>query len=631
VRVDFTRAGSFFAAPFPSDDLRGADGHIALDLFPNDRDIDLVRQSAALVARDARGFSLAGGIFFALTDRLDTKALPSPAGSREVASPVFLVAVDRDSPDFGRRRPIDVTFSEDGGPFGAPNLLALLPVQGIPLRPRTTYAAVVTRSLRDVAGAKLGVALPTAQLLAGTKPAGLSDAAFATYRRAIEALHAQDVDDAEIAGLAVFTTDDPAAQLRRFVDAALARPALAPGPLLDGEQFDDFCVFHTTVRMPVYQRGAPPYAETGGDFEEDAAGQPVFQREEEANLVITIPRRPMPEKGFPTAVFVRTGGGGDRPLVDRGVRATNGGPAIAPGTGPAREFARAGFAGVSVDGPLGGRRNTTGGDEQFLIFNVLNGAALRDNVRQSALELALLPRLLATLTFNGAHCPGFESARELGRFDTDHLALMGHSMGASIAPLTLAMASGYGATVLSGAGASWIENVVFKQKPVAVRPFAETLFRYTDEGRALTAHDPVLTLVQWAIEPADAQVYARTLLREPPPGETPRQVLMLQGIVDHYILPNIANSLSVALGLALDGPALDAAANLPDERNFTDVLALDDPFAPPAGLVRAVTQHPADGIEDGHEVAFQTEAPKALYRCFLKTFAEGAPRIHCGE
>ena len=38
-------------------------------------------------------------------------------------------------------------------------------------------------------------------------------------------------------------------------------------------------------------------------------------------------------------------------------------------------------------------------------------------------------------------------------------------------------------------------------------------------------------------------------------------------------------------------------------------------------------QHPGDGIEDGHEVMFQTEAPKHQYRCFLQGFAHGAPTV----
>ena len=40
-----------------------------------------------------------------------------------------------------------------------------------------------------------------------------------------------------------------------------------------------------------------------------------------------------------------------------------------------------------------------------------------------------------------------------------------------------------------------------------------------------------------------------------------------------------------------------------------------------------VIQHPADGIEDGHEVVFQTDPPKHQYSCFLATFARGTPIV----
>ena len=56
-------------------------------------------------------------------------------------------------------------------------------------------------------------------------------------------------------------------------------------------------------------------------------------------------------------------------------------------------FSRAGFVGVSVDGPHGGRRNLSQGDEQFLMFNFVNPQALRDNVRQTAVETALADTL----------------------------------------------------------------------------------------------------------------------------------------------------------------------------------------------------------------------------------------------
>ena len=40
-----------------------------------------------------------------------------------------------------------------------------------------------------------------------------------------------------------------------------------------------------------------------------------------------------------------------------------------------------------------------------------------------------------------------------------------------------------------------------------------------------------------------------------------------------------------------------------------------------------VVQHPEDGIEDGHEVVFQTESPKRQYRSFLEGFARGRPIV----
>jgi hypothetical protein len=461
-----------------------------------------------------------------------------------------------------------------------------------------------------------------AQLAAGEAPAGLGGAALDHYRRAVRALQAAGVRPGDVAGLAAFTTGDPAAELLEFRTDALARPAPALiRPFMAGEVFPDFCVYAATLGMPQYQAGTPPYASSGGGWTRDPQGRPQLQRTEEANLVVTVPRAPMPAAGFPVAVFIRTGGGGDRPLVDRGPRATAGGPATAPGTGPARQFARAGFAGVSVDGPLGGRRNPNNGDEQFLIFNILNPVALRDNVRQSALELSLLPRLLDSLSLDAGAC-GAPAAR----FDTSRLALMGHSMGGTIAPLVLRAEPRYRAAILSGAGGSWIENVMWKKRPLEVRPLAEMILGYAPG--ALQADDPVLTLVQWAAEPADPQVYARNLVREG------RHVLMVQGIVDHYILPRIANGISLALGLDLGGDELDQ--EIPGQTPLGQVL----PFAGgralrlPAGgnvsgMTAIVVQQREDGIEDGHEVIFQTAAPQEQYRCFLKDFAgsDAAPKV----
>ncbi|HEY7955618.1 MAG TPA: hypothetical protein VII38_10005, partial [Polyangia bacterium] len=641
ISMSFARAASLYDAPFPSDDLRREDGTIDLSKVPNPNQVDLIDQALKLLG-SAHGFSLAGAIFFRAGAPLDPATLPDLNGSVSSNASVFLVGVDATQPDYRMRRPIDVAFLPDGGPFGDRDLLALLPLQGVPLRPRARYAAVVTEDVRALDHRRLSRSPEMKTLAAGGRPAGLSDEVFGEYRDALAAL-APLVAANEVAALAVFTTDDPTAALDLVRADALAHHPISPpkSPPALGDIFPDYCVYSTTVDVPDYQTGTPPYTKSGGGWSFDASGAPIFDHTETARLVFTVPRAPTPPGGWPTVVFVRTGGGGDRPLVDRGPCATaEFTQPITPGTGPAMDFAKVGFAGVEIDGPLGGLRNTTGGNEDFLIFNVLNAAALRDNVRESALELTLLADALPSTTFDAHDCPG--GGTQPAAFDGAHLALMGHSMGAWIAPLALAAQPRFGAAVLSGAGGSYIANVMDKIKPVQIRPLAEALLDFDMDNRSLDAHDPALTLIEWAAEPSDPQVYARRIVREPAQGEAPRDVLMLQGIVDHYILPSIANATSLSLGLDQAGPAYDA--DNPEERMLAQpalgpllplagaraiALPASGNLTAPGGspVTAVVVQHPGDAIEDGHEVVFQTDPPKHQYRCFLSSFARGLPSV----
>ena len=633
VLMRFDRADGFFTAPFPSEDLRHADDTIAIEGFPNPDDADIITQAKSLVAEDARGFAVSAGVFFALSGPIDPARLPDLAGSTATDASVFLVSVDPDAPDYLRRYPVYVSFAADGGPYGAPNLLSLVPLQGVPLRPLTTYAAVVRRSLG------LGVAAEMKALAEGEAPTALPAAAADAYLAALAALDGSGVPAPDVAGLAVFRTGDPTADMAEFRTHLLAQPRPTPSAAFQQTQvFDDYCVYETSLGMPDYQGGTAPFTNEGGGWARHLAGQPEVQRIEEARLIVTVPRAAMPADGYPATVFVRTGGGGDRPIIERGVHPSDGSATIL-GSGPAMRFARAGFAGVQVDGPLGGLRNTTHADEQFLMFNIFNALALRDNTRESALELMLLAHLLEDLTLDASDCPGAGAVR----FDTTHLALMGHSMGATIAPLVLAYEPRYGAVVLSGAGGSWIENVLWKQKPVEVRPPLELLIGYASRGLSLSRGDPVLTLFQWAEEPADPQVYARLIISEPAAGEAPRHVLMMQGIVDHYIMPPIADGISLALGLDLGGLELDSQTPevadlsplgplLPLVGRGPITLPAAGNVVVPAGVATAlVIQHPEDGFEDGHEVVFQTAAPQHEYRCFLASFAAGTPVVPEGQ
>lgn len=617
-RVDH-ESGELWAAPWPDERLRRADGTVDVSSFPPGRNVAIVRQLLALLS-DADGFGTSSTVYFPMTAALDPASLPGAHESLDDAASVYLVDVDPSSPERGARTPIDVAFERDPGPLSVPNVLAVLPLQGRPLRASRLYAAVVTTRARGADGSPLQVAPAHAAIERGERPAGMSEAAYEAHRVALET-----VDD-EVAAMAVFRTWDPMRALRDAREQALAAPPPTPTDPTLTETYDDYCVFQATVDMPVFQAGEPPYSAEGGGWVWDG-DRLVEQRRVTSNVWITVPRAEMPDGGFPAAVFVRTGGGGDRPLIDRGPRAVAGEPGP-PGAGPAVAFARAGRVGVSVDGPLGGLRNLEGWDEQFAIFNIGNPEGLRDTIRQSALELILLTEVLESLSFDASACEGLVAAGPL-TLDTGSLAIMGHSMGATIAPLAVALEPRYRALILSGAGASWIHNVIYKESPIRVRPAAESLLRYTVLGHQVTVHDPALALLQWAGEVADPQVYAPSLLAA---GE-PRHVLMFQGILDTYIPPPIANALSVALGLdlaggSLDGSVADRFAPLSSVLDLGGGEALTLPVqgnARDGAATAVIVQHDEDGVEDGHEVVFQRPEPRAQYRCFLETLGGDAP------
>ena len=621
--MDFTGASGFYGAPFPSD--HRLDGAVVdISDHPNPDEVAFVDQVVELVDGRMTGFSTTSAVFFALDGALE----PPQGGFGHIGQDAvaFIIGVEQGSPDYGVRVPIELGFIEEGTAFGADNLLSLLPLQGRPLLSSTRYAAVVTRSLLDASGEPIGPGETLHALVRG-ESAGLQAPAWTLYQAALGELDALEVAPGSLAGLAVFTTQDPTAELRQLSDAILALAPLEPlsAPALS-DAYDDYCVFRTTVSMPVYQQGEPPFLVGGGTFVWDEHGQPLLQGYELANLDLTVPRAAMPAPGYPVVTFIRTGGGGERPMVDRGPVDAVGTEPTEPGAGPAWHFAQAGFAGLSVDGPHGGLRNVTGGDEQFLMFNILNPGAMRDNVRQSAIELTLLPALLDTLELNVSACDG-AGADGMATFDTATLGLMGHSMGATIAPLVTGMDVGFDALILSGAGGSWTNNIIHKQSPLVVRPMAEAMIGY-DDGQ-LTTHDPFLNLLQWGGESSDPPVYgAATQLAGV-------HTLMLQGIIDTYILPPIANTTALSLGLDLGGESLDAAhpelqQYLPLELllSFVEGTVLELPIAANADTAtRVVVQHAEDGILDGHEVVFQSDAPKDQYRHFLDSWAAGLPEV----
>jgi hypothetical protein len=616
----------FWRHPFPSSHRRRVDGRVDLAGFPNPADADLLRQLRDLLEAGARGFSQMGAVWIPFDGPLDPTRAPALEATLDGDAVVQLVDVDPDSAERGRRFPVAVRVGGGLSGYEPAHGVALLPHQGLPLRPRTRYAAIVQRSLTDADGAPLSTAPALRALRDGDVPEGWTENQAADWQLAFDQWREEGRDPAAIAGLSVFSTWRANAGLDAFYEAGKAAGVRISRGLSFVEATEDACVYATEITVPNFQQGSPPYAEGEGTFAVDAQGEPVLQGRAPSRLVVTWPRRD-PVAPAPVVVFIRTGGGGDRPLVDRGPREVPG--QDAGGTGYANTFARAGYAAVSWDGPLGGVRNPTGGDEQFLVFDLTNPGALRDNLRQTALEAAWLPAILPGLLIPRAECPLLTVTEPRdGRLDASSLVLFGHSMGATVAPIALSLTDTYDAAILSGAGGSWIENIVHKLKPIPVKAAAAAILG--EPADTIDVFHPGLSLLQWGGEPAEPVVYAGLIGDEAPPGRAP-DLLVFQGIVDRYILPPIANALQVALGLDLAGDPLDEDL---DYRPLSADLALVGRRLLPLPIgwnrggpdhprTAVVVHHAEDGVEDGHEAAFQDPWSYHQVRCFLERRLDG--------
>ncbi len=89
------------------------------------------------------------------------------------------------------------------------------------------------------------------------------------------------ISASDVAGLAVFTTDDPTVEMGVVLADMLSRPLPQPDtPFTQTDLFDTYCVYEATIPMPDYQAGDSPYTfeTSGGGWQLDPSGKPILQR-----------------------------------------------------------------------------------------------------------------------------------------------------------------------------------------------------------------------------------------------------------------------------------------------------------------------------------------------------------------
>jgi predicted esterase len=380
------------------------------------------------------------------------------------------VNIDPQSPRIGAKVPLWMEFRTAPDAYRDADLLALMPVPGHVLEQGVLYAAIVTDGVRDTLGAPL-TAPPAIQRLQAEAPAGAFEtAALPLYQTLWQELENDEgLGRAHVVTATVFRTGTPAAPLL----AAGARPKrLSFRHAVNYADFGTFRVVAGDVSMPQFQAGTPPFTAAGsGGFVFDRRGKPLVQRKEPVRVVVAVPAGvPMPATGWPIATCMHGTGGSALSFVNDQTAA---------------RLAAQGIASISFDQPLHGLRPGTPDD----FYSPLNPIAFRDNTRQAALEGLYVHALAGRL-----HIP---PALHVGpaRFDRHARLFFGHSQGATVGPLVLAMATDIRGGVLSAGGGHLLLNILTREVPLlgtlTAKQLVEALL-----GAPMDVFHPALHLLQ---------------------------------------------------------------------------------------------------------------------------------------
>ncbi len=592
-------AATFWDLPFPSDLRLTADGRPDLAGFPNVRDLPVVNDLLA-VARERRGFPVMPIAWFRFPDGAPAHALDTLAGS------ATLVDIDPASPERGTEYPVIAqTLADDSYGTG---LVALAPRPGIVLRGDTRYAFV----LHEDFAPGLEVPRDFAALAAGDTPEGPRGAAAKElYAPLFEVMPADDMLVAT-----VFTTGDEVSLLRTRSEAIRLTHHAVIGTLArDTTSYPGFCSFTTTVTLPQFQTGTPPF-DTDGHFELYEGGTPIQQGEQTVPLRIVLPSTAMPASGWPLWQFFHGSGGASFDLVDDGPSPTADSDPT-PGEGPGAVVARRGIASAASALPLNPERLPNAGNYDYLNLN--NLTAFPYTFQQGVFEQRLL--LDALLDLPLTNCDGSP-----GGFDRDAVVAGGHSMGGMYANMVSAVEPRIGAVTPFGAGGFW--NLMILD--TAIVPGARGLLGGVlgVDSDQLTFMHPSLALIELGWEIADPINAMARLSRRPLPGIPARHVYQPIGLDDRFFRNEIFDAAALAYGNQEAGEMVWPGTQ--------DALAADDmqgilpyPVKANRGTTSVVVQYRDGGILDAHYIHRQLDEVKFQYSCFLASYLrDGVPTVY---
>jgi hypothetical protein len=578
----------FYDHPWPSDLRRDSDGSIHYAGFYNPRGAPVIDQYISTFPGLLHGFSPAAPGYLRFTGDIDPTTLPAtpPEGQAKGAT-LELIDIDPASAELGTHRLAEWYWRQPAGVYWLADTLAVEPALGYPLLPNTRYAWVVTTGVHDTKGHPIRPSPELMEILGLTPPTAATKTARDLFGPAVAELLSQGVSAQDIAHLAIFTTNDPSAELKAVRDTLMAdfpaptvdptswvvNPAEAEGfdvppfqPQGAGTDFDVYQGWYGPA--PNYQAGKIPFANfgDGGGFVFDASGKAVLQSTFNMRFTVVVPNAktcPMPAAGYPMVMYAHGTGGDYRSIVEEGnsigdvlsqhCLASMGVDQIDHGARPG--------APIEYFGPNESDPNPAYEDNvEILFFNLDNPIAARTNGREGAIDVVQQARL-----FTETHASIPASVSLTGApilFDSTRLLFFGHSQGGLNGPLFLAVDDQARGGVLSGSASMINIALIEKIAPVNIPDLIDLALELGASGKAeLNLFHPALSMVQTLVDVLDPIHYVGDIIQHPRPGFLPKSIYQTEGtysdgLGDDFAPPQGIEVESVALGLPRMAPGI---------------------------------------------------------------------------
>ncbi len=582
----------FFAMPYPDSARIDESGRLDMHNFPYLDENKLLRKYINIIEEEA-SFSTYAPIYLTFTEKIDTSTLPESEliSVSDISSMFLLDIVDK------TRIPIRWHYQETASTYMPEGVLAVAPARGFVLKPDRLHALILTNKIEDVYGNHLVKDDMIYELSNNMDPENLNKGALKDYQKAWDVVSSLfDPDD--ISHIVVFRTYNVTkdAEAMFYTADETFMPEIVSEPALSTE-LSNMYVLEGRFKIPIFQRGTPPYYDSGGDVQFDGEGNAIIDHDEDIRFALTIPKNIEDNQDVPLLIYAH-GTGGDYMTYIRAKVATN--------------LSDVGIAASGIDQPLHGERNPTGSEmTEELFFNYHNPIAAKYNVLQSAVESMIL---MKTLSGKKIAVKGKEYTL------SDHdLFFFGHSQGSITGSIFIAMSSRIRASLLSGCGGGLGESLIYKTKPTPIKDLLKALM-YIPQDEELGWYDPLLMVIQTVSDPADPINFGDLFLHKGD-YDIGNNLLMTEGLQDGYVPPFTTEALSFVAHI----PFVEPVSSIPETASIAGIKTVDPPVTGNVELDNGikVTAGLLQFPDYGHFAVFDSQRAIDAYKTFFSSAKGG--------